>query len=959
LFPKYINTFLFFGVFIFFKINAQNNVPVSYLQNLPVAHNNFFHLKLGEGLEQNSITHIAQDSTGQMWFATKEGLVRYDAKKFYYYKHDIHQPNSIRGNFVERIYVAHDGSIWIGTEPAVLSKYNPETDNFNHINYLEGQRIKDIIQDDKHVYWITTDLYLYSYNEQQQKLTKYAYQQGIGLDRLLFTRNKKIWITTNEEFVLKFDPQTNRFEKHNLVTPTEKQPTRSTATYSAYLLTQDHDGYLWFTTPKGFLVRLNPENGKQKRFVFATEWENDYNKLTCMFIFEDNRNNLWFGTWFNGLYQVLYDRKHIVRYMPDENNPASISNSIVHSGFQDKAGYLWFGTEFAGMNIKKKADKFSVISNQKNTEGSLPPNEYAFAVKDVNKRFWVGTLGGGLWVSNPKNPKKFKLYKKFRNRFWVNTVYLDHDNNLWFGIDNMLIKYDSLNQSHQIYTHIADNYNSLTKGVITDIYQDQKGIFWIGTSAGLNRFDEKKQKFIRFVHDADNPNSLSNNQVRCITADKNNNIWVGTFDGLNKLNQQSGNFTVFKQDYKHPGGITGNRINDLYALNDDIWIATFEGGLNKYSLSQKKFKVYNTQNALPDNNVKAIESDQKGNLWLTTKKNIIKFDLQTGQFITYDASDGLSKKIYVKNMGWQELEFSSGFSYKDTQGYLYFGGVAGIVVFHPDSLPVNTYKPPLIIEKFEVNGKKQKIGQKTLRLNNKQNHLKFDLSVLNYIQPEKNKLAYRLTGWQDQWQYTNQNQPIEYFNLPSGTYVFEYKGSNNDGIWSQTYQTPPIIIAKAFYQTSSFHILLLSIMLSITGLFGAYRYYLKRKIRLQKQKNRYYSSNLKQNDANRISQKLQQILSEKKLYLEPDLSLHKLAESIDEKPHHVSQVINQIHGKRFHDFINMYRVEEAKKMLMETYLKIEAVAYDSGFNSLSTFNAVFKKETGMTPSQYRKLKQVE
>jgi AraC-like DNA-binding protein len=62
-----------------------------------------------------------------------------------------------------------------------------------------------------------------------------------------------------------------------------------------------------------------------------------------------------------------------------------------------------------------------------------------------------------------------------------------------------------------------------------------------------------------------------------------------------------------------------------------------------------------------------------------------------------------------------------------------------------------------------------------------------------------------------------------------------------------------------------------------------------------------------------------------------------------------------LHNKHFSEFINTYRIDFAKKLLKETYLKIEAIAYDSGFNSLSTFNTVFKKETGFTPSKYRKI----
>jgi AraC-like DNA-binding protein len=94
-----------------------------------------------------------------------------------------------------------------------------------------------------------------------------------------------------------------------------------------------------------------------------------------------------------------------------------------------------------------------------------------------------------------------------------------------------------------------------------------------------------------------------------------------------------------------------------------------------------------------------------------------------------------------------------------------------------------------------------------------------------------------------------------------------------------------------------------------------------------------------------------------KPYLEPDLSIYKVAASLDVPRHHVSQVINEQAKKSFYDFVNSYRVEEVKKMLISPAMNnrnILGIALDCGFNSKATFNAAFKKYTGMTPSAYQK-----
>lgn len=942
--------FLFYTGHYF--IYAQRNAV--YCQTISNKQTSFYHLKLAEGMAQNSITSINQGSDGQMWFATKEGLVRYDANNMHYYNYQPKDTCSIGGNFVERVYIAHDGAVWVGTQPAVLSKFNPETETFTRVKGINGKRIKGISQDKNHLFWITTNDKLYSYNDKAKTLHSFSYN-NIGLDRLLITQSGRIFVTTNERYILEFFPETKTFVKIEILQSGEMHWFRSTTTYSLFHITEDYLGNIWLTTSMGFIVKLDAHTNKQTRYYFTKDYENNADKyLTLMFIFEDNNHMLWFGTWFDGLYRFNPKKNIFSHYMPDEQNTNLISNSIVHSGFQDKAGDLWFGTEFAGINILKKSNKFSIEAYDKNAIYPLPAVKFSFVVKDKNARKWVGTMRNGLYYSDKETPNEYHKYKNLPINYWASTAWVDLSENVWFGIERNLIKYNPDTQKIIIYKHNPDNYNSLPKGRINCIYQDKDSIFWIGTSGGLARFNEKKNIFNRFCYEKTNPKSISSNYITGIVSDSNHDIWVGTNFGLNKLNKQTGNFMTFKHSYDNRNTISSNYINDLLFVKNRIWIATSGGGLVSYNIKKKIFEIYDEKSGFQDNIVKGIEVDNHNNLWITTKHNIVKLDLTTNQFINYDATDGLYKKIYIKNVGLQNLEFDSGFSNKDADGNIYFGGMSGIMTFHPDSLPINHYKPPVIIEYFGVNGVKKKWQKSTINLKTNENNLKFVLSTLNYIQPDKNQYAYKLLGLDSTWHYAGHNNIALYDNIPPGEYIFKYKGANNDGVWGAVYSTVPIVIDAPYYKSSEFYIIILLFILSFVAVFLAYRYYLYRKIERQKQKLRYNSSNLKESDALRIKEKLEKSVVKDKLFLEPDLSLQKLAKIIDERPHYVSQVINQLYQKRFHEYINTYRIAEAKDMLKNTHLKIEAVAYDAGFNALSTFNMVFKKEVGMTPSKFRK-----
>jgi AraC-like DNA-binding protein len=427
---------------------------------------------------------------------------------------------------------------------------------------------------------------------------------------------------------------------------------------------------------------------------------------------------------------------------------------------------------------------------------------------------------------------------------------------------------------------------------------------------------------------------------------------LGTLDGLCKFNSENGTFTVFKNDLKNNESISSNKINTIFEKDNFLWIGTEGGGLNKFNKKTATFKYYLKKDGLPSDNVKGIIDDNKGNLWISTTHNISKFNIKTEQFVNYGKSDGLYNKLYVKDYGLQELEFFENFAKKDKEGNLYFGGISGVYIFNPDSLPQNIYKPNVIIENFSVNGKKMNIFNNNLILKPSQNNFEITLAVHNLIQPEKNQYAYYLENYDSTWHYSGNIFTAEYFNIPSGNYTFHFKGSNNDGIWNNA-NPIKISIKPFFYNTSLFYGIIIGFIALLILVFIFYKQYIKRQIKKEKELLRYTSSNLSEEFISEKNKEMLQFIENKKQYLEADLSLQKLALRLNTKPNYLSQIINRKHNCNFRDFINKYRIETSKELLLTTSLKIEAVAYDSGFNTLTTFNTAFKKETGITPSKFR------
>jgi len=125
---------------------------------------------------------------------------------------------------------------------------------------------------------------------------------------------------------------------------------------------------------------------------------------------------------------------------------------------------------------------------------------------------------------------------------------------------------------------------------------------------------------------------------------------------------------------------------------------------------------------------------------------------------------------------------------------------------------------------------------------------------------------------------------------------------------------------------------------------------------VHKKKEKYANSRLKEEETSRISEELRVLMEGKKIYMDQSVNIEKLAALLNTSRHVLSQVINEKLGQSFYDYMNSWRIEEAKQLLKEPGRqnhKIAFIAYDAGFNSLSTFNEVFKKMTGLTPSQYK------
>jgi ligand-binding sensor domain-containing protein/signal transduction histidine kinase len=825
----------------------------SPVQSLIAQELKFKHFSIDDGLSQNTVSCILQDDKGFMWFGTQDGLNQFDGYTFTVYRTDSQDSTSISGGDIQSLWVDHIGRLWVGTDGGGLNLFDPKTKTFKHYTHdpknpssLSNNSVKAICEDINGQLWVGT-LYggISILDERSQTFrhlkndTKDPSSLSSNTVQTIFKdHNGRIWVGNNRGGLNLFDPATNTFEHFN------HDPKNPFSLSNDYVISiyEDNRHQLWVATFSGGLNLFDPTTKKFERYLHDPKNSFSLSSDHVTSIFEDDKGRLWMGTIGGGM--NLFDRetKTFKCYLNDPKDPLSLSNNNVECIYKDHSGRLWLGTFGGGVNlVDTKIKPFEHYQSSGKSPFRLPDNNVFTICEDRSGFFWVGTFGGGIAGFNQKT-KMAEYYKNDPADVFslsnnsVLKMYEDQDEQLWVGTySGGLNLFDRKTKKFEHYRFNPEDSSSLSNDFIQSIYQDKSGNMWIGTfDGGLSLFDVKTKSFKNYKKNPSKPSSLSDNNVQTIYEDRNGLLWIGTFEGgLNLFDHKTEKFEHYKHDPKDPSSLPSNVVFSIYEdHNDRLWVATGGGGLSLFNRDEKKFITFNTKHGLPNNLVYGVLVDGQGRLWLSTNNGISRFTPPSdsalakgnkGIFRNYDVTDGL-----------QSNEFNQSSYFLGKDGKMYFGGVNGLNVFHPDSIQDDSYVPPIVLTRLEVFNKPIDVGKnydgfvlpasiteaKELTLSYKQSVFTLEFSALSYIQSERNRYAYKLEGFDTDWNYTDANRRFAtYTNLDPGTYTFHVKGSNHDGVWNEEGHTLKIIITPPWWETLLFRIVLVMTLYGVVILF--------------------------------------------------------------------------------------------------------------------------------------------
>ena len=740
----------------------------------------FNHLTRDDGLSSNRVNFIAEDSLGFIWFATEEGLNKFDGYDFETFNDLPSADNNAPDNAISCILEDRKRpNFWLGTHQGLVyfDRYKKRFSLVlsRELKAPEAQsiNISSLCFDRHGNLWIGTPGGLFSWNDSADLLTTLIpplTNDSSYINVIYKDRQGRMWIGSEAGLFL--------FRERDSTLQGFHQGVIGQVT----IITEDsHNDFLVGTDRSGLYILEGEPGGRILKHISKENGELITNRIYG--IIEDTPGFYFILNRDGGLY--TYDRKKdLLRYYPyDIHNPDGINSTALISGFKSSQNIIWIGTYNSGINYLDKAQKKFLLYRVNFKDNGLFNNNIRALAEDPEGYIWIGTKeGGGLSRFDKKN-NTFRNYRKsdrpggLRDDYIFSVCALDQGHLLIGTFREGLALFDKKRETFRYFTHRQGDTSSLFDNRVYCIFRDDDGTVWVGNYENLQLFDPAHETF-RTVKNVIRP--------RCFCEGDGDRLWIGSSNGLYLLNKKNGNTTLFLND---PADTNSLCSNDIYSLTRDkegyLWIGTRKG-LNRYDPATGIFMRFTVKEGMPANWVRGLLADDEGNIWAGTTNGITRYEPKKRIFHNYDVSDRL-----------QGNEFERYVSLKTRDGFMLFGGHNGFNMFRPEEIIDNKRVPAIYITGFDLFNREVDVGvkgsplssdilfTKKIVLKHNQTAITLKYLALNYTSPEKNQYAYMLEGFDQGWISAGSNRAAVYTNIPPGEYVFRVTGSNNDNYWNK------------------------------------------------------------------------------------------------------------------------------------------------------------------------------
>ncbi|NET33431.1 MAG: response regulator [Cyanothece sp. SIO1E1] len=787
------------------------------------AYTPFFELEVDGIPFYKKANQLFEDSQGLLWIGTGSGLFRYDGNQLKSYQYNVFDDGSIPNN-----------------------------------------TIRDIVEDDNHDLWISTESYLVLYRRKEDRFI--PYHKNFNSDNLYVGRNGKVYVCQVQRGLLEITPHIQTDSIHFRYLYALKEAQKAVEPGSPTAVYEDEFERRWIGTDTGMYLFKGENQLSPTRIDFPIRH-----------IVKGRDQVLWLSS---------KNQLHEVQYSKQDNDLEILASYQLACNDQDESltiealvlapdGRIWVGTDkclFRGDQVYGQY-RFRSVKEDGLNETRLISDRITALLVDHYDNLWVGTVNGVSKHISKASVFQFKSLEELGEKIQNNAVHSLHEDqqgNLWIGTNESgLFRYNKLSNSflkiwipHRRITCIRrhvnpdrlligaertlyeiSNLDAVTPDVrrlaqyernVMDVLPLNSDEIWVALwGHGLDIIDGKKElpEYKKAL-----VQETKGNHVSVLHKDGFSNIWIGTRgNGLYLVDQEAESYRVFGPSLEE--GITANAFLSIWEdLESNIWFGTRGGGLMFYDQRRKIFEPFTIEDGLPSNTITTVIGDRKQNLWLGSQEGLAVYTPADGSFITFSSEYGIHTNHFSFNSGTQS----------EDQRQLYFGTIGGYYSISTEEYKKNLKPPKTVITSFRSYGqlKDSSIYQLDLSyfqdpqpevvLPYQQNNVTIGFSSSDLTAPLKNKYAYKLEGVNDYWIFPEGNSKnAVYFDLAPGEYLFQVKSSNSDGVWAQEPTTLMITITPPFWRSSwAYSIYALLFLLAIGVLVFLYRrwYMLKKSL---------------------------------------------------------------------------------------------------------------------------------
>ncbi len=765
------------------------------------AQNSYWHsITIADGLSQGMIYEMVQDQQGFLWFATKDGLNRYDGYNFKVFTQDPYNEFSISGNTCTALLCDKKGRLWIGTEKDGLNLYDPFLQRFYRATVGEETQkntssytIYDLREDTSGRIWIITEI---------PGKVFYVDPQ----DAFPSTANFSAWVVpakSNNTPTFRLLPANTGIKYHCLskfhALRKEKFeiPEINARKSDAYAFVEDLQGRFWGTSENQLLA-----------------W-----KEKILHQIKLERQSSYFLTLLNDGTLAITDEVHLWLFKPEELlKQSSLTAQNAFAVFPkntpgikklvlDRKNNIWVGTSGYGIL------RFNLLVNQ--FQQHLNGISLSHMVADRDAKIYVhcNYRPAYRFFELDRNSNTLKNIPIETNaQTWAHDALLiDHGGQHWMICHNndeavrRLHKYDANWKLLKTYAippvNEALNYNY-------KMLEDDQHQLWLGLTNGfLLHFDPQKEEFKTYTYQHLVLPKGAVLETYALYQDKNKVIWIGTQQGLIKMQNtlDKPRFSIFRNSKTERKSLSNDFvsgvIDDPFLPQKYLWVSTKGGGLERLDKLTGQFEHFTEKQGLPNKVVYGVLVGKDKNLWMSTNRGLARLNPKNLIFTTYNKGDGL-----------QDDEFNTNSYAQSPKGELLFGGINGLNVFFPVQIGRQSEKPIVRIVDLKIRNQNPGIGTKKeeisqaidhlqkLELAYRQNMISLEFALMDFSNPSKSRYRYRLSKIDKKWVDAGTNRFAHYTHLPSGNYTFEVLGSVDGERWSEPVSLK-IQIKPPFYRT--------------------------------------------------------------------------------------------------------------------------------------------------------------